>query len=131
MRLVLSLVTALVACLFIGCVPAKSPTDALKTAVVLAAEAVEQADHACAAIGKERKDIALLTACKDNYNIARPALVAAQYYIDLGDNQGLTKSLCTGVAALSNTASVVAAAGGKVPPLVTEAISFSGSLCRA
>lgn len=115
--------------LMCGCLSAKSPTDALKTAVVLASEAVEQADKVCATVGKERKDVALLTTCKDNYNIARPALVAAQYYIDLGDNAGMTKSLCTGVHALANTAQAVAAAGGKVPPLVTEALSFSGSLC--
>lgn len=114
-----------------ACMPAKAPADALKAAVVMTAEAVEQADHVCAAVGTQRKDAALLTVCKDAYNIARPALVAAQYYVDIGDQRGLESSLCTGERALQSTATAIAATGTKLPPLVTEAINFAGSICGA
>lgn len=95
----------------------------------MTAEAVEVADQTCAKVGTERQDAALLTVCKDAYDVARPALVAAQYYIDVGDEKGVEKSLCTGQKALAATAQAVTATGTKLPPIVTEAVNFAGSIC--
>lgn len=114
-----------------ACMPAKSPTDAEKFAVTATAEAIEQADQACAKIGLERQDVALLTACKDGYDIARPALISAQYYLQLGDQAGVEASLCTGQKALANTVKAITAAGASVPPFVTETMQLAGSVCMS
>lgn len=114
-----------------GCMPAKSPTNALRAAVVMTAEAVQQADQVCAKVGAERKDATLLTVCKEAYNVARPALISAQYLIDAGDEAGVEAELCTGQKALASAAKAVAATGTQLPPIVTEAVQFAGSLCAA
>lgn len=114
-----------------ACMPAQSPVDAERFAVVATAEAVEQADQACAKIGLERKDVALLTACKDAYDVARPALVSAQYYLSIGDQHGVEASLCTGQKALAATAQAITATGAKLPPFVTETMQLAGSICTA
>lgn len=120
----------LVAAMAIGCMPPKSASETEHAAVVMAAEALKQADVACATIGAAKKDADLLKTCADAYNYARPALVVAQFYADSGDEANLEAELCVGVKGLQAESDAVVHAGGTVPPLVTEALRFAGGLCK-
>ncbi len=126
--------------LFQGCSStpgAKTPArDVARAVVVTLAKATAGADLVCASIAMAQKDAAIAKACADSYDVARPALLAAEAGIDAwedGESGRIACLVVDGATALSKTAETITKAGGKVPLDVADALKFATSIagvCR-
>lgn len=119
-----------------GCLPADVPRDQARATVLTIAKAVQTADIACAELAIRRDDIELAQTCSDAYDVARDALLGAESAIDAWDDAHRGDVACAaakGVASLTSIAAAIERADGKVPAIVTDALTLAPTLvggCR-
>lgn len=124
---------ALVFALVIGagvtaCKPAESPRAQIRGAVLTLAEATKIADDTCATVALAKKDAALATSCSEAYGQARAVLLAAESAIDSSDAAKAGDVPCAiakAASALRHVTELVGNAGGKVPPVATDALQLA------
>ncbi len=115
----------------VACSPAASPTaarDTTRAVVLTVAEGVKVADHLCAQVAIAKHDKATAVACAHAYDVARPALIAAQYGIDAWDSGGSKDVPCAildASKALRAVGDAVKAAGATVPAVALDALSLA------
>lgn len=119
-----------------ACRPADVPRDQARATVLTIAKGVQQADIACAEIAFAKADVALAKTCADAYDVARDALLGAESAVDAWDDAHRGDVACAaakGVASLTSMVSAIQGAGGKVPAVVTDALTLAPALvgvCR-
>lgn len=124
-----------------ACTPTKSPTsfqrDGARAAVLLVARGVVVADELCAeVVVRQMRDAVHGRQCKDAYDAARAALLAAEYVIDAWDAGRAGEVACAArraAAALDDMRGAANAAGATMPAVVDDAVSIGGELgggCR-
>ena len=119
-----------------ACRPADVPRDQARATVLTIAKGVQQADIACAEIAFAKADVALAKTCADAYDVARDALLGAESAVDAWDEAHRGDVACAaakGVASLTSMVSAIQGAGGKVPAVVTDALTLAPALvgvCR-
>lgn len=111
-----------------GCLPAQSAENPLRTAVVLASQAVHVADFACLAVVQEKHDVNLAETCDTSYQTARASLQATQSALDAGNSALAACAFKNSVDALRHMVAAVQAAGGQMPSIVGDALEFSAPL---
>jgi hypothetical protein len=119
-----------------GCKGAAAPREQARGAVLTVAEGLRQADFACADLAIAARDLPLAEACADAYDAAREALLAAEAGVDAWDRGAAGEVSCAtarAVEGLQRMISLVAAAGGRLPAVVEDALRLAPLLtvgCR-
>lgn len=117
-----------------GAQGAKSPArDYARATLILVAEATKAADGVCADLAKQKSDAKLAKTCADAYDATRASLLAAQSLVDGWESADQKSYMCTlghGVQGLGSMASAVQSAGGKLPPVIVDALSLGGSFVK-
>lgn len=125
------LAAAAIACAFIGCHPAAAPREQARSVVLTVAEGVRVADETCASIALGTKSAPLAEQCAAIVKQARESLIAAEDGVDAWDAaaaRNLPCSVKAAASALSRILTVIENAGGKVPPVVADALRLAPTL---
>lgn len=138
-----------VCCILLGCVAlaqcgcarlasAESPTRATaRGAVLVIARAVREADVLCARYADDTGDVDTARACADAYDVARPALLAAEAGLDAWDSADSGRTACAVVdasRALRRLVEALDAVHVAIPPAARDAVELAAGLegvCRA
>ena len=108
-----------------------SPRETARAAVILFAKTTAIADEACATLAKTKQDVSIAKTCADAYDIARPALLAAEAGVDAWESGSKNEVACA-VAKASNAltkiAETVKAGGGTLPLSVIDSLKFATSI---
>lgn len=123
--------------LMVGCSPSPEVArDQARATVLTIARGVHDADMLCAELAYAKKDGKLARTCADAYDVARDALLGAESAVDAWDDAHRGDVACAaakGVASLTSMVSAIQGAGGKVPAVVTDALTLAPALvgvCR-
>lgn len=119
-----------------GCKPVENPRAEAHGVVLAVADAVHLADQACASIALAKGDAPLARSCDVARDEARLALIAAEdalYALTAAEQGGFACAFDHGVSAAQRLASLIAGAGGKLPPQLDDALHLARTLvggCR-
>lgn len=123
--------------LMVGCSPSPEVArDQARATVLTIARGVHDADMLCAELAYAKKDGKLARTCADAYDVARDALLGAESVVDAWDEAHEGQVGCAtakAVASLTSMVSAIQGAGGKVPAVVTDALTLAPVLtgvCR-
>lgn len=113
-----------------GCAkpPKMAPRETARAAVVTLAQAASVADKTCATLALKTGNIPLAKKCGDAYDVARPALLAAESAVDAWDDASAKRvacSLASALDALWQISEALKVAGAKAPAVIEDAIKFA------
>ncbi|WP_394833573.1 hypothetical protein LVJ94_44410 [Pendulispora rubella] len=129
------------ALLLVGaCAPARGANSPdrqnARAAILTVAKAVSVADEVCASTARTRSNAQLAKSCKDAYDVARPALFAAESGVDAWENGQRHNVACSAIDAanaLRNIGDALIQAGVSLPAVLTDALLLSrglGEVCH-
>ncbi|WP_394844031.1 hypothetical protein LZC95_44130 [Pendulispora brunnea] len=123
-----------------ACAPARGANapdrQNARAAILTVAKAVSIADEVCATTAKNRSNAQLAKTCKDAYDVARPALLAAESGVDAWENGQRHDVACSAINAanaLRNMGEALSGAGVALPAVLTDALLLSrglGEVCH-
>lgn len=117
-----------------GCPKAQTPREEARAIVLTVAEGVRAADLACASVARGRVDVKLALDCADAYDRARLSLEVAESAVDLWDRGSAGDVPCAtarAVDALTELGNLLRVSGGKVPPVLEDALRLAPVLTRS
>lgn len=111
----------------------QAPTDrpSARSWVLLVAEGVRVADHACAEAARSTKRADVAAKCAHGYDAARAALIAAEASLDVAGAPTLGCALRDALAGLQEVARGIDALGAKLPPAVADALTLGSAVAGA
>lgn len=116
-----------------GCGGVRAPTDraSARSWVLLVADGVRVADATCSTVARAERREDVAKKCAGAYDIARPALIAAEAAVDAYDHGGASQWGCCLRDALLGLGAIsagIGAVGGEVPTVVVDGLSLGASL---
>lgn len=109
-----------------------APRENARAAVLVLAEAANQADEACAKIARERADLVLARYCEDAYTDSRAMLVGAAEGVDAWSDATKRRNAACAVGkatrALEAWGIVLEKRKVPIPPVVVDALKIAGAL---
>lgn len=114
--------------LVVGCKPAETPREQARSVVLTIADGVRQIDLTCAAIAKDRGDLALAYECASLISEARSQLLTAEDIVDAWDAAVAGKLACSmrsAASVLERLMATLARAGTKPPAAAEDAIRLA------
>ena len=111
--------------------PKSSPRETARAAVIMFARTTVIADEACATLARTKQDAQMAKVCADAYDVARPALLAAESSVDAwesGAKNDVACSVAKASVALTKIVDAVRAGGGTLPLSIEDSLKFATSI---